>query len=393
MNFPDLTDTGLVAAGQLGTALALAVHLLYLRPRAARRDLVLDARLIQDELELAERAGHVTGAEYVAVQQLLQRVGQNPRSAQLVLTRIPWLRQDVVTGTPQPDVEYLTGALDRLGDAGERYLRVAWPRAGALVGLPVETVRAEPRTAPAGLAGPATLPVAPEDEWDEPDDEWDDADGEWASEIDLSEADPVGADRADRADGADRADRAAGDLDLAGFRSELESSEIHDVEIHDLGDAAGMDDEDDDEDIDELDLRQEPALRRRVGDRVPVVDPTPSWIDLVTAEGPPRRLPGQRAATTRRSDGPDRPERSDRTARLDRPGRAATGPEGTSRLDRTDRPHRLDRLDRLDRSGGPDRSGRPDRSDRSDRSASAARPFRPARPLPRPSSSDGGPPA
>jgi hypothetical protein len=130
----DWGSTDTVLASQLVIATALAVHLLILRPRAARADLLLDAQIIQDELELAVRLGNVTevSVEIVATQQLLRRVQQNPRSAGLVLERIPALAQTARQGPRPTDVEYLSGALDRLSDAGQRYLRGAWPRAGAL---------------------------------------------------------------------------------------------------------------------------------------------------------------------------------------------------------------------------------------------------------------------
>jgi len=136
MNGIDWASGDVVLACQLLCAGTLAAHLLILRPRGARKDLLLDARIVQDELDLAERLGHVAAenVETIAVQQVLRRIRQNPRSAGLVLERIPALastaaRNSSITPT---DVEYLGGALDRLSDAAQRYLRGAWPRAGAL---------------------------------------------------------------------------------------------------------------------------------------------------------------------------------------------------------------------------------------------------------------------
>ena len=127
------TSADVVLAGQLVSATALAVHLLILRPRAAGQNLLLDARIMQDELDLAERLGHVssTNLETIALQQLLRRIRRNPGSAGLVLERIPELAQAAEFDSRPTEAEYLLGALDRLNDAGRRYLRAAWPRATA----------------------------------------------------------------------------------------------------------------------------------------------------------------------------------------------------------------------------------------------------------------------
>jgi hypothetical protein len=128
----DLGTGDIALLCQLVSAAALGVHLLVLRPRAARRDLVLDARIVQDELELDARLGQVspTAPETLALQQILRRLQHDPRSAGMVAERITLLSQTGRQRSPQPHAESLRGALDRLEDAGARYLRGAWPRAG-----------------------------------------------------------------------------------------------------------------------------------------------------------------------------------------------------------------------------------------------------------------------
>jgi len=185
------SSADVVLAGQLVSAAALAVHLLILRPRAARRDLLLDARIVQDELDLAERLGQVCAAspETLALQQLLRRVRQNPRSAALVLDRIPALARATQRGSVQTHVEYVGGALDRLGDAGQRYLRGAWPRAGALsAGPPVTPVEIDLTESGLNARPEIGFPTADdEDEWDdEPDTGLDDED-EPDSDLDVDE--------------------------------------------------------------------------------------------------------------------------------------------------------------------------------------------------------------
>ena len=134
MNPVDWAGGDAVLTCQLVSAAALAAHLLILRPRAASRDLLLDAGIVQDELDLAERLGHIssTDVETIALQQLLCRVRRNPGSTGLVLARIPALARSVGYRTGSAEAEYLLGALDRLSDAGRRYLRTAWPRTGTL---------------------------------------------------------------------------------------------------------------------------------------------------------------------------------------------------------------------------------------------------------------------
>jgi hypothetical protein len=132
MNGVDLSTGDIALVCQLVSAAALGVHLLVLRPRAARRDLTLEAQIVQDELELGVRLGQVSpvARETLALQQILRRIRYDPRSVGMVMDRITLLSQTAHERTPQTHIECIRGALDRVGDAGQRYLRGAWPRAG-----------------------------------------------------------------------------------------------------------------------------------------------------------------------------------------------------------------------------------------------------------------------
>jgi hypothetical protein len=275
----DWAGPDVVLACQLVSAAALTVHLLILRPRAARRDLLLDARIVQDELDLAERLGHVTAAnpETLALQQLLRRVRQNPRSARLVLDRIPALSRAAQQGSPPMHVEYLTGALDRLGDAAQRYLRGAWPRGGTLSAEPAGPVvdLSPPTVAPA--VAPAVPPtVAPVVE---PDDDRDGAAGDLADSFQH--------------------------LDDGDLESDLDGNEPPWTAAEDAG---------------------------RSPIDVDLTDPdwSPAWVDLVRVEKPSQRAAARQA------------DRHDRHSRPFRPGRSSGHPPSRL-ADPSDRPTVLPR--------------------------------------------------
>jgi hypothetical protein len=282
MSGVDWAGTDTVLASQLVIAAALAVHLLILRPRAARADLLLDVRIIQDELELAGRLGHVAevSVEIVAVQQLLRRVQQNPRSAGLVLERIPALAQTARHGSRPTDAEYLGGALDRLSDAGQRYLRGAWPRAGALSAA--ITVPTAAHGADEPVRDQASVHPEDDDLADEFGDEYDD-------------------------------DRGA-DLELSPDL-ELDSDPEHDSDLD--GDETGWT---------AIDEQARHASRDAFAPAPTTVDLsepewTPAWMDLVLAEGPSRT---SESGQSDRHARPFRPSRSSnhssarKSERLDR---------------------------------------------------------------------------
>jgi hypothetical protein len=268
VNGIDWGGPDVVLACQLICATTLSAHLLILRPRAARRDLLFDARVVQDELDLAERLGHVDplNVETIAVQQLLRRVRQNPRSAGLVLARIPALARSAAHSTRRTDVEYLGGALDRLSDAAQRYLRGAWPRAGTLS----TTVRAIPPTV------------------------WDDG-----RQLDLDDADPYpSADELYLIEDDEGLD--FDDAFDAEFDAEFEDDDDESADEH----LVAQLDENLDVDLDsDLDV-SEPAWtaaeeqarppRRDAPGPVPITvqlseaSGSPAWVDLVQAETPRR---------------------------------------------------------------------------------------------------------
>jgi hypothetical protein len=252
----DWGSADVVLACQLLTAGTLAVHLLVLRPRGAKQDLLLDARIVQDELDLAERLGQISAnsVEAIATQQLLRRIRQNPRSAGLVLERIPELALAARASIGPTDIEYLGGGLDRLSDAVHRYLRGAWPRAGVL----------------SATAASASTPV------------WSLAE----PELDQNEPDPYNPadvlyliedkDLTDQKEPADDKEPAHHDPDeVEPAHSEIDSRD--DKAVHDTADHDEEEDEDVFLDADEITV---PPISED--------DWAPSWVDLVRVETPRR---------------------------------------------------------------------------------------------------------
>jgi hypothetical protein len=309
----DWAGGDVVLACQLLTAATLAVQLLVLRPRRARHDLLLDARIIQDELDLAERLGHIsaTNVEIVAMQQLLCRVRQNPQSVGLVLERIPFLALAVGHDTGPVEAEYVGGALDRLSDAAQRYLCGAWPRAATLSAI-----------------GTGRSIAVPHPETDRAD---------LRPEVDGQAHDSRDEERADVIQLPDD------DLDSE-FEDELDEDLDSDLEVDDPGNLDMMDDLDDDElrdddrDLDD-DLDDEFTVyldHRLTPERSPDRDtadaadrpgsgqgPTqlPAWVELVRTETPRRTSAlGQ----------------ADRHARPFRPARS-TAHSSANRIDPIDR--------------------------------------------------------
>jgi hypothetical protein len=322
MNPVDWASGDVVLTCQLVSATALAVHLLVLRPRAASRDLQLDARIVHDELDLAERLGHVssTDVETIALQQLLCRVRRNPGSAGLVLGRIPALARSVGYRNRSAEAEYILGALDRLSDAGRRYLRTAWPRTGAL--------------SAAMASSPALLrEMEPARYLD------DDIDFDGSDFDDIVSVDHVSIDDAD----LDVTDLTAADLKA----SDLNGSDPKDADLNGT---------DNSEDVERTDSRSEkmgpgqappsepnpPADRNaavrldldseqnsgRRSDRESDSEPdyAPAWVDLVRAETPRRN---SSLGTADRHARPYRPARSSGHAasrRIEQPDRSSVLP-------------------------------------------------------------------
>jgi hypothetical protein len=132
----------LAAGGQLLIAAALVGHLLVLRPRAARENLALSARVIGDDITLDQNHDllPVEDPDVERVRQLLNRIAQDPSTAKNVLLVAE------AGLTPQPDFSEtgyrertlrsdldrirLDANLTRLADACTRYLHDAWPLAG-----------------------------------------------------------------------------------------------------------------------------------------------------------------------------------------------------------------------------------------------------------------------
>ena len=81
-------DAGTLATGgQLLMAATIAVHLLVVRPRAARENLALSARIIGDDVTLDQNHGllPIRDPEVERVRQLVARVVQDPTTAKNVL--------------------------------------------------------------------------------------------------------------------------------------------------------------------------------------------------------------------------------------------------------------------------------------------------------------------
>jgi uncharacterized protein YjbI with pentapeptide repeats len=292
----------------------------------------LDARIVHDELDLAERLGHVssTDVETIALQQLLCRVRRNPGSAGLVLARIPALARSVGYRNRSAEAEYLLGALDRLSDAGRRYLRTAWPRTGALS---------------AAMASPPALlrEMEPARYLD------DDIDFDGSDFDDIVSVDHVSIDDTD----LDVTDLTAADLKASDFNgtdfngSGLNGSGPKDADLN------GTDSSEDVEANDSrsekmgpgqappsepnppadrnatvrLDLDSEPNSGRR-SDREsdPEPDYAPAWVDLVRAETPRRN---SSLGTADRHARPYRPARSSGHAasrRIEQPDRSSVLP-------------------------------------------------------------------
>ncbi|HST85601.1 MAG TPA: hypothetical protein VLL08_27935 [Kineosporiaceae bacterium] len=312
MNPVGWTSGDVVLTCQLVSATALAVHLLVLRPRAASQDLRLDARIIHDELDLAERLGHVssTDVETIALQQLLCRVRRNPSSAGLVLARIPALARSVGYRSRPVEAEYLLGALDRLSDAGRRYLRTAWPRTGSLSAAMTST--------------PAMLR---ERELRYLDDDIDFAGSDFAgSDFD----DVVSVDQVS----VDDAELDVPDLNGSDSRADTEQDDARN-ETTDLGKAPGSESDlaPDRNATVRLDLDTDRNSGRRSdrdGEQAEVElsepDDAPAWVDLVRAETP-RRNSGLGLAD--RHARPYRPARSSGHAasrRIEQPDRSSVLP-------------------------------------------------------------------
>jgi hypothetical protein len=284
MNGVDWAGADVVLACQLVSATALAAHLLILRPRAAAQDLLLDARIIQDELDLAERLGHITSnnLETIALQQLLRRIRQNPSSASLVLERIPTLAQALDYRSRPAEAEYLIGALDRLSDASRRYLRGAWPRAG---------VRS------------ARLPLVPTQHRD-------------PVEIGYLQDDQLSDD----------------DLNaIAGLG--VDDSDIVDVDVVDVVDVdeIGADDFDDAEATDEQpdrdrDSNSGSGSGSGSGSKRSGSEWTPTWVDLVRAETPRRNSSLGQADRHARPYRPARPSAHASSRRLEQLDRSSVLP-------------------------------------------------------------------
>jgi hypothetical protein len=291
----DWSSADVVLAGQLISAAALAVHLLILRPRAARRDLLLDARIVQDELDLAERLGHVSSInpETLALQQLLRRIRQNPRSAALVLDRIPALARATQRGSQQTHVEYVGGALDRLGDAGQRYLRGAWPRAGALSAGPPDELPPENYPVEGELRSRPDIGFPTDDDEDDWDDDLD-AGLDYDDDTDEPDEKDDSPDEKDEFDPDELPWPAAEDRSMAG-----RNLGPREVDLTDYPDDRSRRD-----DRNELGQRDDPAW-------------SPAWVDLVRAESAERVSAG-RAGHDRHSR-PFRPARSS-TRATNRPG-------------------------------------------------------------------------
>jgi hypothetical protein len=126
----------LATGGQMLIAAALAVQILVLRPRAARQNLALSARIIGDDVTLDQNHGllPVEDARVERVHQLLKRLTQDPATAKSVL-----IAADAeVAAASELETRHAVETLDRirmdayltrLADACSRYLHDAWPLA------------------------------------------------------------------------------------------------------------------------------------------------------------------------------------------------------------------------------------------------------------------------
>lgn len=124
----------LATGAQLLLAATIAVHLLVVRPRAARENLALAARVIGDDVTLDQNHGLLpvrdTGVE--RVRQLVARVVHDPATAKSVLLAAG---ADLASrpAEEEPDVDRIRveAYLTRLSDACTRYQHDAWPLNGA----------------------------------------------------------------------------------------------------------------------------------------------------------------------------------------------------------------------------------------------------------------------
>ena len=147
-------DAGTLATGgQLLMAATIAVHLLVVRPRAARENLALSARIIGDDVTLDQNHGllPIRDPEVERVRQLVARVVQDPTTAKNVLlgAEAELAADPGAPGLPTVDRIRVEAYLTRLADACSRYQHDAWPfTAGAQLPRHAFRPSARPVTAP-----------------------------------------------------------------------------------------------------------------------------------------------------------------------------------------------------------------------------------------------------
>ena len=123
----------LATGAQLLLAATIGVHVLVVRPRAARENLALTAKIIGDDVTLDQNHGllPVRDADVERVRQLLGRVVQDPATAKNVSLAADAELASTDSDAVSVDRIRIEAYLTRLAAACARYQHDAWPLNGA----------------------------------------------------------------------------------------------------------------------------------------------------------------------------------------------------------------------------------------------------------------------